>query len=73
MIPQTVRRKLRLKEGMRFLVIGIGDTIVLRMLELSEERKKLRNLLRKSRNKAAKVGFTEGEIERFVHESRKVV
>ena len=72
-IPNAVRRQLRLKEGMKFLVVGMGDTIVLRRLELSDERRRMRNLLQGSRKKAEKVGFTEKEIEKLIHEARKKV
>ena len=71
-IPNAVRRKLGLKEGMKFLVVGVGDTIVLRRLEMKEERVRLKNLLQESRRKAEKTGFTEREIEKFIHQSRKV-
>jgi AbrB family looped-hinge helix DNA binding protein len=72
-IPNTVRKQLGLKEGMRFLVVGLGDTIVLRRLELSQEKIRLKGLLQESRRKAAKGGFTEKEIERLIRETRKVV
>ena len=71
-IPNAVRRKLGLKEGMKFLVVGVDDTIVLRRLEMNEERARLKNLLEESRRKAQKVGFSEREIEEFIHQSRKV-
>ncbi len=71
-IPNTVRKKLGLKEGTKFLVVGIGDTIVLRRLELSEERMRLKQFLEGSRKKAEKVGFTNKEIEEFIHQTRKV-
>jgi AbrB family looped-hinge helix DNA binding protein len=71
-IPNTVRKKLRLKEGMKFLVVGVGDTIVLRRLMLSEERTRLKQLLEASRRKAEKAGFTAKEIEELIHQTRKV-
>ena len=71
-IPNTVRKSLRLKEGMKFLVVGIGDTIVLRRLELNEEKVRLKDLLAESRERADKIGFSEREIERFIRETRKV-
>lgn len=71
-IPNEMRRRMGLKEGMRFLVIGLDKTIVLRELELSEERIRLKHLLEKSRKKAEKVGFTEKEIDRLIHSIRKV-
>jgi hypothetical protein len=58
---------------MKFLVVGMGDTIVLRRLELNQERIKVKNFLQEYRKKAEKVGFTEKEIERLVQETRKVV
>jgi len=70
-IPTSVRRKLGLKQGMRFLVIGIGDTVVLRRLELGEEAMKIKQALVESRRKAEKIGFTQKEIEKLIHETRK--
>ncbi len=71
-IPNTVRKKLGLKEGTKFLVVGIGDTIVLRRLELSEEKMRLKQFLEGSRKEADKVGFTAKEIEEFIRQTRKV-
>lgn len=71
-IPNEVRRSMGLKEGTRFLVVGLDDTIVLRKLELSQERMRLKQLMEKSRIKAEKVGFTEKEIDRLIHSYRKV-
>ena len=71
-IPNTVRRELGLKEGMKFLVMGVGDTIVLRRLELSQERVRLKTLLQESRKKAEKSGFTDRGIEELIHKTRKV-
>jgi AbrB family looped-hinge helix DNA binding protein len=70
-IPNAVRKQLGLKEGMKFLVIGVGDTIVLRRLEMNEERVRLKNLLQESRRRAEKIGFTKREIEDFIQQSRK--
>lgn len=71
-IPNTIRKTLGLKEGAKFLVVGIGDTILLRRLELSKEKMKLKRFLQESRKKAKKVGFTAAEIERFIRDTRKV-
>jgi len=70
-IPASVRKKLGLKRGMRFLVVGVGDTVVLRRLELGEETMRLKQVLIESRKKAEKIGFTQKEIERLIHETRK--
>lgn len=62
-----------MKQGMKFLVVGMGDTIVLRRLEVSEERARMKNLIQQSRKKAAKVGFTEKEINKLIQETRKAI
>jgi AbrB family looped-hinge helix DNA binding protein len=71
-IPNELRKRMGLKEGTRFLVIGLDDMIVLRRLELSKEQVRLKRLLEKSRAKAEKIGFTEKEIDRLIHAYRKV-
>jgi len=70
-IPTELRKNMHLKEGERFIVMGLDDTIILRKLELSDERLRLKKLVRKSREKARKSGFSEKEIERLVEKTRK--
>ncbi len=70
-IPSELRKQLRLKEGTKFLVMGIDDTIVLRRIQLSTERMRLKELLTLSREKAEKVGFTEREVDKLIHSIRK--
>jgi AbrB family looped-hinge helix DNA binding protein len=69
-IPTELRKSMNLKEGERFIVMGLGDTIVLRKLELSSERLRLKKLIRESREKARKSGFTEEEVEKLIRETR---
>ena len=71
-IPNELRKEMGLREGTRFLVMGLEDTIVLRRLELSQERIRLKRLLERSRKTAEKVGFTEKEIDQLIHAFRKV-
>jgi AbrB family looped-hinge helix DNA binding protein len=71
-IPNELRKHLGLREGTRFLVMGIDDTIILRKLELSKERVRLKELLKLSRDRAERVGFTEKEIDKIIHSIRKV-
>lgn len=70
-IPTELRKSMNLKEGERFIVMGLGDTIVLRKLELSQERLRLKRLLRESRERARKAGFSEDEVTKLVRETRK--
>lgn len=71
-IPTELRRSMHLKEGERFVVIGLGDTIILRKLELSQERLRLKRLIGRSSEKTRKSGFTEKEVERLIEKTRKV-
>ena len=70
-IPTEVRRKMGLKEGTKLLVIGLEDVIVLRRLQLSEEKLRLKKLLAEARFSAKTHGLSEKEIERLVHPVRK--
>ena len=70
-IPTEVRRKMGLKEGTRFLVVGLDDVIVLRRLELSEEKVRLKKLLAETRVSAKTHGLSEREVERLIHVVRK--
>ena len=70
-IPSEVRRKMGLKEGTKFLVIGLEDVIVLRRLQLSEEKLRLKKLLAEARFSAKTHGLSEKEVERLVHAVRK--
>jgi AbrB family looped-hinge helix DNA binding protein len=72
-IPNEIRKKMKLKEGTRFVILGVDDTIVLRKLEVSQERLRLKQLLRKSREIARKTGFSQQEIEKLVQSSNKVL
>lgn len=71
-IPTELRKSMHLKEGERFIVTGLGDTIILRKLELSQERMRLKMLIRQSSTKARKSGFTEKEVENLIEKARKV-
>jgi len=72
-IPTELRRSMNLKEGERFIIMGVGDTIVLRKLELSQERTRLKKLIRESREKASRVGFSEEEVTKLIRETRKAI
>lgn len=72
-IPNAIRKKMKLKEGTRFVILGVDDTIVLRKLEVSQERLRLKRLLAKSREIAQKRGFSQEEIDKLVESSNKVI
>jgi len=70
-IPTAVRRKMGLREGARFLVVGLEDVIVLRKLQISDEKLRLKKLLAEARISAKKHGLSQREIDRLVHAVRK--
>jgi AbrB family looped-hinge helix DNA binding protein len=70
-IPTELRKSMNLKEGERFIVIGLGDTIILRKLELSQERLRLKKLIKESRERASEAGFSEQEVEDLIRKTRK--
>jgi len=71
-IPTEMRRSMGLREGTKFLVVGLEDTIILRKLQVSEEKLRLKRLLAKARVSAKKHGLSEREIERLIHAVRKI-
>jgi AbrB family looped-hinge helix DNA binding protein len=71
-IPNELRKSLGLKVGTRFLVMGMDDLIILRRIELSKERMRLKRMLGASRERAEKVGFSGKEIDKLIHSIRKV-
>lgn len=71
-IPTEMRRRMGLREGTKFLVVGLEDTVILRKLQVSEEKLRLKQLLARARVSAKKHGLSEREIERLIHALRKV-
>lgn len=71
-IPTEMRRSMGLREGTKFLVVGLEDTIILRKLQVSEEKLRLKQLLAKARVSAKKHGLSERDIERLIHAVRKI-
>lgn len=69
-IPKDIREELKLKKGEKLLAMSIENTIILRKITTNKERMKLKKLLKKTRFKAQKIGFTEKEIDWMIHSQR---
>ena len=69
-IPQSLREKLKIQEGEKFIVIGENNTIILKKLEMPSFSG-IDKLLKKTREFAKKKGLKETDIEEAVKESRK--
>ena len=72
-IPSEMRKKMKLKGGTRFVILGQEDTIVLRRVEISVEKRALRKTLLRFRGVAERSGLSGIEIERMIKASRKSV
>jgi AbrB family looped-hinge helix DNA binding protein len=69
-IPETIRKKLNLKVGAQFIVVGEGDVVILKAIaapstELFEE------LIQKARQHAAASGLERSDVSKAVSKSRK--
>ena len=69
-IPQSLRDKLKIREGEKFVVIGENNTIVLRKLEMPSF-KGFDKLLAKTREFAKKNELKESDVEQAVKNARK--
>ena len=69
-IPQSLRIKLNLQEGEKFVVIGENNTIVLKKVEMPSF-KGFEKLLAKTREFAKSKGLKEEDLEEAVKNSRK--
>ena len=69
-IPQSLRERLRIHEGEKFIVIGKDDTIILKKVEMPPF-KGIDNLLKKTRELAKKKGLKQVDIEEAIREARK--
>jgi len=69
-IPQSLRNRLKIHEGEKFVVIGEDNTIVLKKLEMPSFRG-VDKLLKKTREFAKKKGLKETDVEEAIRETRK--
>ena len=68
-LPQEIRKRLHLEEGEQFFVLGDKDTVILKKIERpSFERAK--ELVKKSRAWAKKVGLTHAHVEEAIKRVR---
>lgn len=68
-LPQAIREKLHLKAGAKFVVIGGGDVVILKKLEVPA-REQLKQLLKESRAYARRAGLKRSDIPRTIREIR---
>jgi len=70
-IPKEVRMKLGLKPRTRLLVTRKGDVVVMKKLDLEQERRELEAIFERIDKKIEKYGeMTEEEIDQMIHDYR---
>ena len=69
-IPQSLRDRLKIHEGEKFVVIGEDNTIVLKKLEMPSFSG-IDKLLRKTREFAKQKGLKETDVEEAISKARK--
>ena len=70
-IPKEVRVRLGLKPRTKLLVVRRGDAVIMKKLDLEQERRELEVLFRRVDKRLEKFGeMTEKEIDRIIHDYR---
>jgi len=69
-IPGYIRRKLKLKEGAHFVVLGDGDTVVLKLVAPPNPQD-VQALLRDARRQAKEVGLTKADVKKAIRDYRR--
>jgi len=69
-IPQSLRTRLKIHEGEKFVVIGEDNTIVLKKVEMPSF-KGFEKLLAKTKEFAKNKGLNEADLEKAIKESGK--
>ena len=69
-IPQSLRNKMKIHTGEKFVVIGEDNTIVLKKLEMPSFEG-IDKLLKKTRDFAKDKGIKESDVEEAIKQTRR--
>jgi len=69
-IPEEIRRRLGLEPGVRFVVVGEGDVVVLKALK-TPDLSDFKDLLDEAQKSAEEAGLTKEDVDAALHEVRK--
>jgi len=69
-IPEEIRKRLDLKAGTRFVVVGEDDVIILKSVQ-TPPISELDTLVAAARDQAQRAGLTQIDIEKAVKKARK--
>ena len=68
-IPESIRKRLDLKEGAQFLVVGDEDVVILKIVA-SPDRNEFDALIKQARQQAKDAGLTQKNITSAVSKAR---
>jgi len=68
-IPEEVRKRLRLEPGAQFVVVGEGDVVILKAIA-PPSRAEFRDLVSRVRRQARKAGMRKSDITAAVKKTR---
>ena len=69
-IPEAIRKKLNLKTGSRFMVIGENDVVILKNIT-PPSMDEFDDLIKSARQKAKEAGFKSSDLKKIVSQVRK--
>jgi len=68
-IPESIRKRLDLKEGAQFLVVGDEDVVILKVVTLPD-KSEFDALIKQARQQAKEAGLTQADITSAVAKAR---
>ncbi len=74
-IPQEVRKQMKLKKGEAFAVTGSGDTLLLKRVQMPSKEemvKKFQEFVERGHKRAKKLGLKEIDVDKLIHRARGI-
>ena len=68
-IPESIRKRLDLKEGAQFLVVGDADVVILKVVT-PPDMKEFNALIKQARQKAKEAGLKQKDVASAVAKAR---
>lgn len=68
-IPEEIRERLGLDEGTQFVVLGDGDSVLLKVIT-PPSKKEFREMLKKTRASAKKEGLKKDDLSKAIRSAR---
>ena len=70
-IPEDIRKKLELKSGSRFIVLGDKDVVIFKKIT-PPSMEEFDDIITKARKQARQAGLTESDIQNAVNNARGI-